>query len=289
LTASPNPAPAISVAEAFGPPRYTTVAGRQVRYLELGSGEPILLVHGWIGSAENFHKWIPALAGRRRMIIPDLPGFGETPALDGEHSIAAMAAFVEAFANSIDLRMFDLGGICLGATIAIELARRDPERVRQLVLHTPIYSRRALSTSTKVQNALLMNRAVFGVASRLARSRVVSDIYKRFMVEGEGVDPVDAQVNFENQLRASPRAAREWAHDAFRQDYEPWLQSWEQPVLMVVAADDRMLNHDQMQHLIENMQTGQVVVVPDAGHGWTEALVKAQAAAISGFLAADPI
>ena len=40
-----------------------------------------------------------------------------------------------------------------------------------------------------------------------------------------------------------------------------------------------------MQRLTESMQTAEVVVVPDAGHGWTEALVRAQAAAISGFLA----
>ena len=44
-----------------------------------------------------------------------------------------------------------------------------------------------------------------------------------------------------------------------------------------------------MQRLTEAMQTAEVVMVPDAGHGWTEALVRAQGAAISGFLAPEPI
>jgi pimeloyl-ACP methyl ester carboxylesterase len=265
------------------------VAGRETRYLEVGEGAPILLVHGWIGSAENFHKWIPALDGRRKMVIPDLPGFGETPALAGEHSIAAMAAFLEAFTAAIELDMYDLGGLCLGATVALELAVRDPQRIRQLVLHTPIYSRRTLSGSFKLQTAVATNRVVFGAASTLARNRRVSDLYKRFFVEGPNVDSFDARVNFVNQVRATPRAAREWLADALRQDYEPWLRDWEQPVLMVVAADDSLLDMRAVLQLTEQMQTAEVVIVPEAGHGWTEALVRAQAAAISGFLAGEPI
>ncbi|MFN2465616.1 MAG: alpha/beta fold hydrolase [Candidatus Dormibacteria bacterium] len=273
----------------MGTARTVRVAGRETRYLEVGEGPPILLVHGWIGSAENFHKWMPALEGRRKMIIPDLPGFGETPPLAGEHSIAALAAFLEAFTAAIEVEMFDLGGLCLGATVALELARRDPQRIRQLVLHTPIYSKRVLSMSFRVQTALAGNALVFGAASSLARNRRVSDLYKRYMVEGPDVDQFDARVNFINQVRATPRAAREWLRDALRQDYEEWLRGWEQPVLMVVAEDDSILDMRAMQRLTEQMQTAEVVVVPEAGHGWTDALVQAQAAAISGFLAREPI
>jgi len=273
----------------MGTVHHVDVGGRLVRYLECGEGAPILLVHGWIGSAENFHKWVPALEGKRRMIMPDLPGFGETAALEGPHSIAAMAGFLEDFAVAVGLELFDLGGLCLGATVALELARKDPERVRQLVLHTPIYSRRAVSRSFRAQAGFFLNPMVYGIAVPFARNRLVSDVYKRFFVEGAGVDAFDAGVNFENQRRANPRAAREWLRDALDQDYEGWLKSWEQPVLMVVAADDRLLDHDAMQRLTEAMQTAEVVMVPDAGHGWTEALVRAQGAAISGFLAPEPI
>jgi pimeloyl-ACP methyl ester carboxylesterase len=280
---------AASLLPQMGTVHHVEVGGRRVRYLECGEGAPILLVHGWIGSAENFHKWVPALEGRRRMIMPDLPGFGETAPLEGPHSIAALGAFLDDFATAAGLELFDLGGLCLGATVALELARRDPQRVRQLVLHTPIYSRRAVSRSFRAQAAFFLNPVVYGIAVPFARNRLVSDVYKRFFVEGAGVDAFDAGVNFENQRRANPRAAREWLRDALAQDYEEWLKSWEQPVLMVVAADDWLLDHDAMQVLTEAMQTAEVVMVPDAGHGWTEALVRAQGAAISGFLAAEPI
>jgi len=186
------------------------------------------------------------------------------------------------------------GAVFFGASIsttdvALELAGRDPQRIRQLVLHTPIYSRRALSASFKLQTALATNRLIFGAASALSRNRLVSDLYKRSFVEGPNVDPYDAHVNFVNQVRATPRAAREWLGDAMRQDYTQWLLEWEQPVLMVVAEDDSILDMRAMQRLTERMQTAEVVIVPEAGHGWTETLIKAQAAAISGFLSREPI
>jgi len=278
-----------SVLPGMGIVHHVDVGGRRVRYLECGAGAPILLVHGWIGSAENFHKWLPALDGRRRMIIPDLPGFGETAPLEGPHSISALAEFLDEFTTAVGLELYDLGGLCLGATVALELARRQPGRVRQLVLHTPIYSRRAVSRAFRMQAAFFMNPVVYAIAVPIARNRTVSDLYKRYFVEGPNVDAFDAGVNFENQMRADPRAAREWLRDALTQDFEAWLHSWEQPVLMVVAVDDWLLDHGAMQRLTEAMQTAEVVMVPDAGHGWTEALVRAQAAAISGFLAREPI
>src|ERR1700682_4945277 len=170
----------------MGMPKYVDVGARRVRYLECGGGGPILLVHGWIGSAENFHKWVPALEGRRRMIMPDLPGFGETAPLEGPHGIAAMAGFLEDFAVAVGLELFDLGGLCLGATVALELARKDTERVRQLVLHTPIYSRRAVSRSFRAQAGFFLNPVVYGIAVPFARNRLVSEVYMRLFVVRAG-------------------------------------------------------------------------------------------------------
>ncbi|MHB8507111.1 MAG: alpha/beta fold hydrolase [Candidatus Dormibacteria bacterium] len=276
--------PGIAALPALGTARFADVAGRRSRYLEIGEGEPLLLVHGWIGSAENFHKWMPALEGRRRVIIPDLPGFGETPPLGGRHSIEELGGWLEEFVDAIRLESFDLGGLCLGGTVALEFARRRPGAVRQLVLHTPIYSDRAIADSFKLQTRLLLSGVIYPLASRLSRSRRVSDLYKRFLVEGEGVDDFDAAVNFENQRRCSPRAAREWLHDALRQNYESFLAAWPRPLMMVVAADDRLLDHDAMRRLCGSMPGARVVTIPDAGHGWTDALVEAQADALRDFL-----
>jgi pimeloyl-ACP methyl ester carboxylesterase len=264
---------------------YVEVLGRRVRYLDQGAGHPLLLCHGFIGSLENFHTWSPAFAGHRRVLVPDLPGFGETPPGDPPYDVPAQATFLRAFAQALDIRDHDVGGICLGATVALEYGQRFSEQVTRLVLHTPIYSPRTLHPSFKLQAAVLTAAPVFFVIDRLRRNRTVSDLYKRYLVEGPGVDPYDAQVNFDNQCRADGRAARAWLRDGIRRDYAAFLAGWEKPALIVVAADDHVVRVDAIRDLERSMRQAQVRVIAAAGHGWTPALIRAQVEVITAFLA----
>ncbi len=265
--------------------KFVDVGGRRVRYLDEGSGHPLLLCHGFIGSLENFHTWGPAFAGHRRVLIPDLPGCGETPAGLAPTTVATHAEFMHAFADRLQLPPHDVGGICLGATVALEYASRYPDDVTRLVLHTPIYSPQTLRVPFKRQVAVFTLPPVFWCVDRLRRNRVVSDLYKRFLVEGPGVDPVDAQINFENQCRADGAASREWLVDAVRQDYRTFLRIWRKPILIVVAGDDKMVDAGAIRGLGEVMPQAEVRVIEAAGHGWTPALINAQVQAITGFLA----
>jgi pimeloyl-ACP methyl ester carboxylesterase len=261
------------------------VAGRRVRYLDHGAGHPLVLCHGFIGSLENFHTWSPAFSGHRRVLIPDLPGCGETELGDGPFDVPAYARFVRQFVETLALEEHDVGGICLGATVALEYAAQQQERVTRLVLHTPVYSPRTLHPAFRTQVRVLTAGPVFWAIDRLRRNRTVSDLYKRFLVEGPGVDPYDAQVNFENQLRADGRAGRAWLRDAIRRNYEPVLRSWEKPALIVVAANDRIVRLSEIVALERAMPRAELRVIQAAGHGWTPALIEAQVQVISGFLA----
>jgi pimeloyl-ACP methyl ester carboxylesterase len=242
------------------------------------------LCHGFIGSLENFHTWGPAFAGHRRVLIPDLPGCGETPAEDSPVSVESHAEFLRAFADRLGLGEHDVGGICLGATVALEYASRFRDRIARLVLHTPIYSPQTLRAAFKRQVGLFTAGPVFWCVDRLRRNRTVSDLYKRFLVEGPGVDPYDAQVNFENQQRADGRAARQWLRDGIARDYRDFLRSWRKPTLVVVAADDRTVDVNAIRNLRDLMPQAEIRVIESAGHGWTPTLIAAQVEAITGFL-----
>jgi len=262
------------------------LGGRRVRYLDQGTGHPLLLCHGFIGSLENFHSWAPAFAGHRRILIPDLPGCGETSAGEAPYSVAGHASFLEAFVERLGIGSHDVGGICLGATVALEYASRAGEGISRLVLHTPIYSPTTLRPGFKRQVSILTWGPVFASVDRLRRNRLVSDLYKRFLVEGPGVDPYDAQVNFDNQRRAHGGAAREWLRDGIGRDYRSFLAGWRKPALVVVAEDDKTVDVNAIRALDSLMPQAEIRVIPAAGHGWTPALIAAQVEAISAFLAA---
>jgi len=218
------------------------------------------------------------------VLIPDLPGCGETAAGEAPYTVAAHAEFLHAFTDRIGLGEHDVGGICLGATVALEYASRLKDRIARLVLHTPIYSPKTLRTAFKLQVAAFTAGPVFWCVDRLRRNRTVSDLYKRFLVEGPGVDPYDAQVNFDNQQRADGRAARQWLRDGIRRDYRDFLSHWRKPALVVVAADDRTVDVDAIRNLKELMPQAEIRVIASAGHGWTPALIAAQVEAIASFL-----
>lgn len=104
----------------------------------MGQGRPLILCHGFLSSAEEFGGRFRALAAHRRLIIPDLPGNGDSSALAGCHTVEAMAMALESLLAGLGIGEFDIAGLCLGASVAGALAERCGDRVDRLVLHTPL-------------------------------------------------------------------------------------------------------------------------------------------------------
>ncbi|WP_374158443.1 alpha/beta fold hydrolase [Mycobacterium sp. G7A2] len=94
-----------------------------MKYQRCGSGPALLLIHG-ISHRQNWDPVIPALARERDVIAVDLPGFGESPPLPGEVSVATLTDAVEEFIAEHDLGDVDVVGSSMGARMALELARR---------------------------------------------------------------------------------------------------------------------------------------------------------------------
>jgi pimeloyl-ACP methyl ester carboxylesterase len=269
--------------------RLTTHDGRRLRYLVGGSGPPLLLCHGFIGSAENFAEWFDELLPRRTLIIPDLPGFGDSMPLHGAHTAKRLAGAALSAAADAGAAAFDVGGLCLGAAVALELRRAEPERCRRLVLHTPLLAPRIVRARFHAQVRVMMAPGVYPLIVWLARRRVVSDLYKRVMVEGSNVDAEAALVNFENQRRADVHATRQWLLEGLRRHDLELIRDPEHPVLLLVARDDRIVDVPRLVEAVASGERVHVAVLGEAGHGWTKDYVRRQLALITAFLDDRPL
>ena len=89
-----------------------------------GNGRPLLLVHGLGGSIRSWDPIAPALARSRELVLIDLPGHGQSPALDGRQTIVAFADAIEAFVRAQGLQAVDLVGSSVGGRLVLELSRR---------------------------------------------------------------------------------------------------------------------------------------------------------------------
>ena len=265
------------------------VRGRRVRLVRMGEGPPLALFHGFLGSAENFETWYGELARRRTLVIPDLPGCGATEPLAEAHSAEAMASFMDDLLDELGVGTYDLGGLCLGASPALVLAARHGERVGRLILHTPLLDPSLVRRRFHVQASLMTAPGVFAGILWLSRRRVVSDLYKRLMVEGADVDQAAADMNFENQRRAFPRATREWLRDGLRRRDVDTLAARTSPTLVIAAQDDRIVDVEGLRGLALRCPCVSLAVIEEAGHGWNAAFVRRQLDVLGAFLDGAPL
>ncbi|MBP2296792.1 alpha/beta fold hydrolase [Azospirillum rugosum] len=115
--------------------RYCTLNGEKSRYYEAGSGPPILLLHGVGSSADSWIRTAEALSGVARVIAPDLPGHGFTPARPYEGAPqGAMMEHILALIDHLELRRFSVGGSSFGAMLALLTYFARKESVERIVL-----------------------------------------------------------------------------------------------------------------------------------------------------------
>jgi pimeloyl-ACP methyl ester carboxylesterase len=99
-----------------------------------GHGPPLVLLHGASGSWTHWLRNIPALAGRFSVIVPDLPGFGDSDAPPEPHTVEVLADAVVRGLDAVAPSAIELAGFSFGGIVAGHVAARLGRRVRALVL-----------------------------------------------------------------------------------------------------------------------------------------------------------
>lgn len=111
------------------------VAGFEIPYLDGGQGEVLVLVHGFGGDKDNFTRMAGHLTQHFRVVIPDLPGFGDASRdPQARYRMADQVERLHALFAALGLTQFYLGGNSMGGFIACEYAARHPQQVKALWL-----------------------------------------------------------------------------------------------------------------------------------------------------------
>jgi pimeloyl-ACP methyl ester carboxylesterase len=112
----------------------TLVDGITLSYVDEGSGDPVVLLHGWAGQAASMTPLIVALRDMYRVLAFDLPGFGGSSPPPVPWGTPEYAAFVERVVASLGITRATYIGHSFGGRIGIWLAAHAPEAVQALVL-----------------------------------------------------------------------------------------------------------------------------------------------------------
>ena len=113
-------------------------AGIRTNLHDLGSGPPVLLIHGsgpGVSAWANWRLVMSDLARQARVVAPDMVGFGYTERPAGQrYDMDAWVAQAVGVLDALDLERTDLVGNSFGGALALALTLRHPQRVRRLVL-----------------------------------------------------------------------------------------------------------------------------------------------------------
>lgn len=189
MTTSQSAPPALT-------PQTIEAGGISTRYLEAGTGEHVLMLHGsgpGVSATANWQHNIPTLAGHFHVLAPDIIGFGgtERPS-DTVYSLRAWTDHMWSFLDAHDIERTAIVGNSLGGRIALQMATDRPERISRMVLMgspgvgmTPtegLAALRAYQPSHDAMRDLLRN--YFAVDPTLITDELVTIRYEASVADG---------------------------------------------------------------------------------------------------------
>jgi len=117
---------------------YVTVSGARVFYVHAGSGPPMLLIHGLVGSSANWRQMIPSLAKHASVYAIDLLNMGRSQRMGGlDPRLRPTARRIVGVMDALHLNQADVVAHSHGGAVALMLVSLYPKRVRNLILFAP--------------------------------------------------------------------------------------------------------------------------------------------------------
>lgn len=160
--------------------------GGPLHYLERGHGEPLVLIHGLGMSGADWALQVPALEGRFRIIVPDLPGSGHSAPPRQGYTIDGFAAALWSLLDHLGESRVNIVGFSLGGAVGLEMALKRPESVRRLALINSLATYRLDHWSKWLEATLpilLIPLIGMRLAARLASRRLFPMPWQRSLRE----------------------------------------------------------------------------------------------------------
>jgi len=212
--------------------------GARLHYQTVGSGDPVVLIHGLSASSRWWHRNIDALAERFTLHIIDLIGFGRSRGRQ-RFNLAESAALLAHWMETIGLERAHIVGHSMGGYIAAQLAAEFPEKVNRLVL---VDAAVPLPRKTRLQHLSQLSREMRYTPPRFLHLLAT------------------------DAMLAGPRTVLSAANQLIVADLEPELPKIAAPVLLIWGANDPLVPPavaDRLEELIPNARRH---VIPGCGH-----------------------
>ncbi|WP_019529171.1 alpha/beta fold hydrolase [Dasania marina] len=248
--------------------RMVDINGIMTNLHDQGTGYPVMMIHGsgpGVSAWANWRLTIPELAKQRRVIAPDMIGFGFTqrPA-DNHYSVDRWVNHAIAILDTLGIEQTDLVGNSFGGALSLALAIRHPERIRRLVLMGSV------GVSFDITQGL---DAVWGYQPSVEAMKSLLDIFAhdRSLVNDELAElryQASIQPGFQEAFAAMFPAPRQRWVDALA-SAEQDIRALPHETLIIHGREDQVIPLQTSLTLSQWIGNAQLHVFGHCGH-WTQ-------------------
>ncbi len=231
-----------------------------VHYEVVGRGQPVILLHGWIGSWGLWHNTMDSLGDRFRCYAPEFWGFGSTSNNGGGFQIDDFVEMVDKFMDRLGIDSAPIIGHSMGGTVALSLALNKPERVKQIiVVGSPIVGK-SLSLWLRISGQswaakllwkfpILLNTFLKLYAYQITNK---PSIWYDMVIKDVSSTTLDSFFRSISSLHKT--------------DLTTKVHEIDVPILGIYGEQDVVVAPAQAQVLTKNIPHAKTVLLPDSGH-----------------------
>lgn len=280
------------------------VSGTPVHYWEYSAvsgatadSRTIVMVHGFRGDHHGLERVVELLP-QHRIIMADLPGFGESPAFSsGSHDVPGYGVFLGSFLDALGLGPETvLLGHSFGSIVTSHFVAANPGRVFPLILVNPIASPalegpKGIMTKLAVFYYWASARLPAGLGNALLRSKLIVRVMSVTMAKTRDPDLLEF-IHGQHHAYFSGFANRDMLLESFQASVSGTVREVAAeltlPTLLIAGAEDEIATLPKQYDLLELLPDAELVVIDKVGHLIHYETPEPAAAAITDFLERHP-
>ncbi|WP_229218195.1 alpha/beta fold hydrolase [Rugamonas apoptosis] len=256
--------------------RKVKVGGRCIQLSEAGEGPPVLMLHGGgpgASGVSNYTRNIAALARHFRVLVPDMPGYGQsTKGIDRSDPFGDLAGSMAGLLDALRIERTHLIGNSLGGACALRLTLDHPDRAARLVLMGP----GGVDTTRSLPTPGLKRLLDYYNGDGPSMDKLTRFIRGDLVYDGTQVDAAVIAERYRSsvdpQVVAAPPLRRPAGWPKFRKlDFtrDPRLQQCDTPTLVLWGTEDKVNRPSGAQSLQKRMRRCDVHLFSETGH-WVQ-------------------
>jgi pimeloyl-ACP methyl ester carboxylesterase len=252
-------APAVSYGQGNKKTGHIEQNGVSYYYEIHGSGEPLLLLHGGLGSIDMFAPLLPALTKSRQVVAVDLHGHGRTTLGNRPINLIDMGHDMAAIVTKLGYKQLDVFGYSMGGGVALRLAVQHPALVRRLAIASAPFAQSGFHPEMLPQQAQ--------VGAAMAPMMKETPMYKSYVAVAPKPDDFPRLLDRMGELMRAPY------------DWSAEVKTLKMPVMLVYGDSDMI----RPEHIVqfyqllggglkdagwqrEHMSKNRLAILPDVTH-----------------------